>query len=180
MQRLHLDDLTGHLLRAHGWTHVVIPAIATEPRDYEIGRGLVRHREVDDVLQPDYESRDALTHQKRTMSSLVFEAQYQQNPVPDEGAQIKWEWLHRYTQAPNRVVGGPLFQSWDTASTPGELGDYSVGTTWYKDEGIYYLLDVRRKRVRYPELKKEIGAYAAEWNCRTVVIEDMGAGRHLI
>ena len=69
---------------------------------------------------------------------------------------------------------------WDTASTSGELSDYSVGTTWYVDEGRYYLLDVRRKRLTYPDLKKEIFAYSDEYNCHSVVIEEKGAGQHLI
>src|SRR6185503_9765759 len=34
MQRLHEDDLTGHLLRRGGWDHVVIPLVATESAVY--------------------------------------------------------------------------------------------------------------------------------------------------
>ena len=90
--------------------------------------------------------------------------------------------FHFYPRAydPKRIVGRSIFQSWDTASSSREFGDYSVGTTWYVDNGKYYLLDVRRKQLLYPDLKKEIFAYSREYSCLKVVIEEMGAGRHLI
>jgi predicted phage terminase large subunit-like protein len=182
MQRLHLDDLTGHLIRARGWTLVNIPAIATAPRDYRIGKGTYYHREMDEVLQPEYESKDSLMRAKRTMGNLAFEAQYQQNPVPDEGAQLKREWFRYYTEAQmrNRPTRSGRFQSWDTASTSGEFSDYSVATTWYVEGDTYYLQDVLRKRLLYPDLKKEIIAYSCKHDCHKIIIEEKGAGQHLI
>jgi predicted phage terminase large subunit-like protein len=180
MQRLHLDDLAGHLRRARGWRIIDIPAIAPEARDYEIGKGLVYRREADEVLQPDYESRELLLRQKRTMGSLPFEAQYQQNPVPAEGMQIKREWLRFYDDDPVCGFSSQIFQSWDTASSSRELADYSVGTTWFVEGDRYYLLDVCRERLTYPELKKEIRRYADIYGCRQIIIEAIGAGKHLL
>ena len=39
MQRLHEDDLAGHLLRQGGWNHLNTPAIALEEETIELGRG---------------------------------------------------------------------------------------------------------------------------------------------
>ena len=38
MQRLHEDDLAGHLLTMDGWHHLDLPAIALEDREIPIGR----------------------------------------------------------------------------------------------------------------------------------------------
>jgi predicted phage terminase large subunit-like protein len=180
MQRLHLEDLSGHLLRAGGWKVLDIPAIAPEAKTYQIG--LSRHyaRPEGEVLHAAYESQEALRQLKRTMGNLSFEAQYQQNPVPAEGAQIRREWLRFYDNKPKMVLGGAKYQSWDTASTAKELSDWSVCTTWYVEEGKFYLLDVHRRRLSYPDLKKAIINHSRQWNCSTVIIEEKGAGQHLI
>ncbi len=180
MQRLHLDDLAGHLIRAGGWELLSIPAIATDAQAYAYGPGLLVQRKPGDVLQPERESEAELKRLKRTMGSLEFEAQYQQNPVPCEGAHLKREWFRFYTRGPTKVVGGPLFQSWDTASTANELSDYTACTTWYQDKGIHYLLNILRGRYTYPELKKLIPEHSHRWKCNRVLIEEKGSGQHLI
>jgi predicted phage terminase large subunit-like protein len=176
MQRLHPDDLTGHLRRAGGWTILDIPAIAPEARDYEMGEGVHHQREAGDVLQPEYESREDLRRRKHMMGSQAFDAQYQQSPVSAEGAQVKREWIHRYERWPL----GPLYQSWDTATSKRETNDWSVGTTWAMDRTGYYLVDVVRVRVTYPELRDLVDAYAFKWGCQSILIEDKGAGQILI
>ena len=181
MQRLHIDDLTGHLLRAGGWIILSIPAIATETKAYQIGPSRQYVRKEGEVLHAARESAEVLNQLKRTMGSLSFEAQYQQNPVPSEGAQVKREWLRFYHgEGPKRVVAGPLYQSWDTASTKKEFSDWSVCTTWYIDEGVNYLLDVYRARLSYPELKNRIVQHARIWHCDHVIIEEKGVGQSLI
>jgi hypothetical protein len=37
MQRLHVDDLAGHVLRAGGWTHLDLPAISEHPQEVRLG-----------------------------------------------------------------------------------------------------------------------------------------------
>src|SRR5262245_22511936 len=38
MQRLHMEDLTGHVLKKGGWEHLCVPLIAPENRVYDFGR----------------------------------------------------------------------------------------------------------------------------------------------
>ena len=40
MQRLHVEDLAGHLIEAAGWTHLNLPAIALQDEKIEIERSL--------------------------------------------------------------------------------------------------------------------------------------------
>jgi hypothetical protein len=50
MQRLHEDDLAGHLMRQGGWDHLDMPAIALENEIIELGHGKSHARRSGDVL----------------------------------------------------------------------------------------------------------------------------------
>ena len=47
-------------------------------------------------------------------------------------------------------------QSWDTANKPSELSDYSVCTTWGLKGPSFHLLNVFRKKLSYPELRRAV------------------------
>jgi predicted phage terminase large subunit-like protein len=44
----------------------------------------------------------------------------------------------------------------------------------------YYLIDVLRRRLEYPELRRSILAHAETHGASTVLVEDAGSGTHLI
>ena len=73
-----------------------------------------------------------------------------------------------------------VLQSWDTAVKSGELNDFSVCTTWMVWQGRYYLKDVFRKRLEYPELKRAVITLAERHRCRRLLIEDKASGSSLI
>ena len=75
---------------------------------------------------------------------------------------------------------GMILQSWDTASKPGELNDFSVCTTWGLSQKHIYLLDVFCKRVDYPGLKRAVQELATTFHPKTVLIEDKASGTPLI
>jgi hypothetical protein len=50
MQRLHENDLAGHLTGQGGWYHLDLPAIAVEDSVIPIGHGKQIARRVNDVL----------------------------------------------------------------------------------------------------------------------------------
>jgi hypothetical protein len=100
MQRLHEDDLAGHLMRQGGWNHLDMPAIALENEIVELGHGKFHARRSGDVLHPERESRDTLEAIKAEVGSLMFSAQYQQRPVPTEGNLIRRSWFPAYDNLP--------------------------------------------------------------------------------
>ena len=156
MQRVHMDDLTGFVTsQSDEWEVLNLPAIA----------------EVDEVI-PIYRSRkksigvasasaftgaravSVLEDMKVQIGSDAFSAQYQQMPVPPGGATIKRDWIKRYVELPLQRERSLILQSWDTASKGGPANDFSVCTTWFiSHDKRWYLIDVWRKRVDYPELK---------------------------
>jgi hypothetical protein len=52
MQRVHEDDLTGHLLRRGGWVQLRLPAIATAVERIAIGPNQWHCRQVGELLEP--------------------------------------------------------------------------------------------------------------------------------
>ena len=100
MQRLHENDLAGHLLDQGGWEHLDLPAIAVDDTVVPLGRGKVMTRRVGDVLHPERESKDALDRIKAEIGSLMFSAQYQQRPIPLEGNLVRRDWFQFYDVLP--------------------------------------------------------------------------------
>ena len=100
MQRLHPDDLVGHLLEQDGWKHLNLPAIAEEDSSIRLSATRSFHRQAGGLLHPERESQVALDELKASMGTMEFSAQYQQAPVPIGGNLIKWSWFKFYDQPP--------------------------------------------------------------------------------
>jgi predicted phage terminase large subunit-like protein len=183
MQRLHQDDLVGHVLDQEDWEMLVFPAITERDEVHEIvsplGRRLFK-REVGDVLHPERESSATLAQIRQTIGEYNFSAQYQQNPTPLGGAIIKTAWLLYYEPGERPERFSQIVQSWDTANKATELSDYSVCTTWGVHEKRYYLLDVFRQRLNYPELKRKVHELARRDRPNKILIEDKASGIQLI
>src|SRR6266851_3454589 len=180
MQRLHDDDLAGHLVRQGGWDHLDMPAIALEDEIIELGHGKTHVRRSGDVLHPQRESREALEAIKAEVGSLLFSAQYQQRPVPIEGNLIRRSWFLAYDNLPASPSLTRIVQSWDVAMMTGGQNDYSACTTWLIHKNDAYLLHVYRGRLEYPELRRKVIGLAAEHRATTVLIEDAGPGMNLL
>lgn len=99
------------------------------------------------------------------------------NAAPDGGI-IKVQWFKRYRVPPDRFVR--VIQSWDTAQKGKDVNDYSVCSTWGEIATGIYLLDVFRKKMEYPELKRAARSIAERWNPHEILIEDKGSGTSLI
>jgi predicted phage terminase large subunit-like protein len=179
-QRLHEDDLPAYLLEK-GYDHLNLPAIAEREETIELGDGRVHHRVVGDLLDPDRESHKVLEQLRRDIGPVAFSAQYQQDPVAPEGNLIRMEWLGTYHDTPERHEFLKVVQSWDTASSAQPSSDYSVCTTWgfMRDTSKWYLLDVFRERLDYPDLKRAVIGKRAYWKADRVLIEDASTGRSL-
>jgi predicted phage terminase large subunit-like protein len=200
MQRLHEDDLTGHLLaknasgpdtsrdnmpqsgfERNAWKPLRLPSIAEHDEEHTAQSVLgprIFTRRAGEALHPDREPIEVLEHLRRSQDEYNFAGQYQQSPSPLGGGMIKQHWFKTYTELPHPFE--LIFQSWDTANKASELSDYSVCTTWGVKEKKLYLLHVLRRRVEYPELKRAVRAQADHFAANTVLIEDKASGTQLI
>jgi predicted phage terminase large subunit-like protein len=183
MQRLHEDDLVGHILGLEPWQVIRFPAIAEEDEIHTIETpyGTRRfERRAGEALHPEREPLEVLNHIRDAQGEYNFSGQYQQAPAPLGGGMVKAEWFKTYTSADVPHKFDMIFQSWDTANKPTELSDYSVCTTWGVKEKHLYLLNVSRKRLGYPELKRVVREQAETFRPETILIEDKASGTQLI
>jgi predicted phage terminase large subunit-like protein len=183
MQRLHEDDVVGHVLGGEPWKVIRFPAIAEEDETHVIQTpyGTRRfQRRTGEALHPEREPLEVLDRIRETQGEYNFAGQYQQAPAPLGGGMVKAEWFKTYTAAELPASFEMSFQSWDTANKPTELSDYSVCTTWGMREKRVYLLHVFRKRLGYPDLKRAVREQAEAFSPKTILIEDKASGTQLI
>jgi predicted phage terminase large subunit-like protein len=177
MQRLHAADLSGYLLERGGWEHLCLPALSPVPVIHDFGQVCIL-RDDGEPLHPAREDKALIERARRELGSRAFAAQYQQEPLPEEGGMIRAAWLGRYgalPEAPGRIV-----QSWDTAIKAGAEHDASACLTFAEHEGISYLIEARTLRAEYPELKREVLAQAGRFSPHAVLIEDKASGQQLL
>jgi len=183
MQRLHQDDLVGHVLGMEPWKVIRFPAIAEEDETHVIQTPYgTRHfqRLAGEPLDLTREPLEVLNRIREVLGEYNFSGQYQQAPAPLGGGLVKEKWFRWYTLAELPTQFEHIFQSWDTANKPTELSDFSVCTTWGLKEKHVYLLNVFRKRLDYPDLKRAVREQAATFRATTVLVEDRASGTQLI
>lgn len=162
--RWHEDDLSGSILnetKGKGWEVISMPALD----DYS------------NPLWPEQWPKEKLAEIKASIGSYEWAALYQQSPSPEGGSIIKRQWLKTYRELP---VVNKYSWSWDTAIKTGAENDYSVGLIWAECEGGYYLVDMWRDRVEYPELRQMVKALYEKYRSHEVLVEDKSSGQQLV
>ena len=175
MTRWSIRDLTAKVLQkqaeggADQWEVVEFPAIFPD---------------TDNVLWPEFWSRDELEGVRASIPVSKWNAQYLQNPTAEEGAIIKREWWNVW-EADDPPPCEYIIQSYDTAFTKSERADYSAITTWgifYPDEGdepAIILLDAEKGRWEFPELKDAALRLYKDYDPDMVLIEQKASGTPL-
>ena len=147
MQRVHLDDLVGHVREKEFWHEIKLPAMAEEDETFTIWNEKDVGRKKGEALHPERDTLEMLEETRNLKGSFNFQAQYQQSPVPEAGNLIKRHWFHFYDVVPVAVrQADRIVQSWDPAISVSDTADWSVCTTWAIRGDDYYLIDVYRKR----------------------------------
>lgn len=95
MQRLHPEDVSGHLLEKGGWEHLCLPSLADRKQSWSVnGRLFVR-----EAAEPLHGAREDLTlieRARRDLGSVQFAAQYQQQPLLLDGGMVQLGWFKRF------------------------------------------------------------------------------------
>jgi predicted phage terminase large subunit-like protein len=173
MTRWNTKDITGELIKSQGqpkadqWEVIEFPAIMPS----------------DKPVWPEYWEKEELESVKASISIAKWNAQWQQNPTAEEGAIIKREWWQTWekSQMPGLMH---VIQSYDTAFSKKETADYSAITTW----GIFMpdertpniiLLDMKKGRWDFPEMKEIAYDSYKYWEPESVVIEAKATGMPL-
>ena len=172
MTRWSTKDLTGQLMKAQSdvkadqWDVIEFPAILE-----------------DKPVWPQYWKLHELESVKASLSVAKWNAQWQQNPTSEEGSIIKREWWNIWDR-PSLPSLQHVIQSYDTAFSKKETADFSAITTW----GVFLhnettpniiLLDVKKGRWDFPELKRISMQEYNYWEPETVIIEQKASGTPL-
>lgn len=179
-QRLREDDFPAFLLEQGGWRHLNLKAIATAPEIVSLYSQRKHVRNPGDLLFPQYQNQEVLDSIRRDVGNPAFSAQYQQEPVPPEGALLRLAALHFYENEIEREEFSGVIQSWDTAYSEEPGADFSVCTTWGYKGRCWYLIDVWRKRVAFPDLIDAVKSQKKKWQADRVVVEAIGTGLSLM
>ncbi|MFO1242427.1 MAG: phage terminase large subunit [Rickettsiales bacterium] len=178
MQRLHPEDLSGHLLAKGGWEQLKLPAIAETQHSIYLGDLLLKTRHAGEPLHTEREDMALIERAKNDLGSFAFAAQYQQEPLHTDSAMLSSHWLQRYDRLPETFTR--VVQSWDTAIKAEAKNDASVCITFGEYEHNHYIIDVLSLRAEYPELKRTVIEQAARWDVNSVLIEDKASGQSLL
>ena len=173
MTRWSTIDLTGQLMKAQvepkadQWEVVEFPAIM----------------ESGVPTWPEYWKINELESVKASLAISKWNAQWMQKPTSEEGAIIKREWWQEWKEKDIPDLHY-VIQSYDTAFGKKETADYSAITTW----GVFspddmkpalILLDARRGRWDFPELKEIALKEYNYWEPEMVLIEAKASGMPL-
>lgn len=179
MTRWNKRDLTGRLIEnmitspdGDEWEVVTLPAILDNGKP----------------LWPEFWSLEELLAVKATIDARYWQAQYMQNPIPEEGALVKREWWKEWQkdEAPEcSYIIGAL----DAAAETKNSSDYTSLTVW----GVFYmddpdtgkkkaniiLLESIRKRMEFPELKDLAFKEYRFWKMDSFIVEKKSNGTPL-
>jgi hypothetical protein len=144
MQRLHIKDLSGHVLSKGDWTHICLPM------RYEIGRMSDTplgwndpRKEEGELLAPKQFSEKKVSDLEKELGPYGTAGQLMQRPQPKGGGMFRTDWFR------NRVRSSPYhvrmrIRFWDrAASKPGYSACYTAGVLMsVSEEGAYFVEDI--------------------------------------
>lgn len=178
MQRLHENDLVGHVLAkedASDWTVLCLPARyeSDHPRVYAGDP-----RKVDgELLWPERMPEAELAKREIALGSYGAASQFQQRPAPREGGMFKRRWFEVVDAAP---AGLRDCRAWDFAGTvakPGSDPDWTAGVKIGRAaDGFYYITDCQRFRDTSAVVERSLLTTARQdgKTCRIRIPQDPG------
>jgi phage terminase large subunit-like protein len=196
MQRLHEQDLTGHLLKKSKtpWMHLAIPMMYEGHPSFDAGRDIGKPE-----LNDPRKKKGQLLFSSRFTKAVVESAmedlgeygiagQYQQRPVPAGGGIIKKHWWRRWPNDIPVPFCEHTFHSWDTAFSTDDhkKSAHSARTRW----GIFWneqrqrwcliCLGVWNGQVGYDELREKAIQDDRDYEPDAQVIEAKATGISLL
>jgi predicted phage terminase large subunit-like protein len=145
MQRLHEEDLSGHVLRQGGWDHLCLPMRYGGASRSSTSLGFVDKRIAKGQLLSETQfTEEMVTKLETALGPYGSAGQLDQNPAPRSGGIFKTEKIETVEAAP-AWPEMKICRYWDTGATDGG-GDFTAGVLMGKHakSGLYYILDVAR------------------------------------
>lgn len=180
MQRLHENDVTGHILSQKGEMikHVCLPAELSE----DVKPDEVRDKYMNGLLDPIRLDADVLKEAKVDLGSYGYANQYSQRTAPPEGGLLKSKWfpIVDWEERMNGLV-------WNTAVDPA----YSSSTDNDETGLLQFAVDGNEVLIRYaegvykefPDLAKYLESFAllhGHSRKSMIYVEPKASGKSLV
>ena len=178
--RWHEDDLSGRVIANENYVEVLNIPVEAEENDM-LGRN------VGDALCPEIGKdnewlqafklsyiNDATSGGIRTWNAL-----YMGRPTSAEGNVFKREWWQYYNQLPDNIQ--LLGISVDATFKNSDTSDFVAIEVWGKKNSDYYLIDLIKRRMDFPETLRAIRYMADKYpNRHSILVEDKANGSAII
>lgn len=166
-QRLHIEDLSGHLKRKYGY--------------YTLSKPLI---DIDGICQiPSQYTPERIEELK--IDETMFQAQYQQEPTAEKGRIIRRDWWQWY-EPKETPLNGQLIITADTAFKETKNADYSCIQVWELRKDSMSMRDMLVGKWEFPELIEAAKQMWAKWTnsdwinrAKYFFIEDKASGTPL-
>lgn len=173
--RWNINDLAGWVIKEHkheNWVILNLPAI----------------NEKGEALWPERFPLRVLHGIKKTLPSRDWEALYQQKPFAEEGNIYKRDWWKRWPENKPLPECSFILVSFDTAFSDAERkkSSYSacvvLGVFKRPDDECHQILliDSWKKRLEYPDLRKEVRRMYQDHSPDKMIIEKKASGISII
>ncbi len=187
MQRLHENDLTGHILSSDAgqdWVHLMLPM------RYEPDRASILYpnaigwsdprTEEGELLTPERYDEASVSRLERQLGPFQAAGQLQQRPEPKGGGIIKRDYWKDW-ESENYPSVSYVLASIDTAYTTKEENDYSAMTVWgvFEDDHEVprvMLMNAWRAKLEFHELVEKIAATNKKFKVDHLLIENKASG----
>ena len=178
--RWHEDDLSGRVIREENNVEVVNIPVEAEEND-------ILGRNVGDALCPEI-GKDNKWLQMFKQSYITdsvgggiraWNALYMGRPTSAEGNIFKRDWWQYYDRLPEHIqlVGISV----DATFKDSDTSDYVAIEVWGKLNGDYYLIDLIKRRMDFPDTLRAIRHMVGKYpNHHSILVEDKANGSAII
>jgi predicted phage terminase large subunit-like protein len=173
--RWHEDDLAGRVISSENFVEVVNIPVEAEEND-------ILGRNIGDSLCPEIGKDNKWLQefkQRYADGKRAWNALYMGRPTSAEGNIFKREWWQYYNKLPDNIqlVGISV----DATFKDSDTSDYVAIEVWGKLNNDYYLIDLIKKRMDFPETLRAIRYMADKYpNKHSILIEDKANGSAII
>ena len=178
--RWHEDDLSGRVIREEPNVEVVNIPCEAEEND-------ILGRQIGDALCPEIgKGNEWLQAFKQSYINdsvgggiRAWNALYQGRPTSAEGNMFKREWWQYYDKLPDnlQLVGISV----DATFKDNDTSDFVAIEVWGKLNGDYYLIDLIKRRMDFPETLRAIKHMDSKYPHRhSILVEDKANGSAII
>lgn len=152
MQRLHQQDLTGHLLAQGGYEHLCLPAEWERKPCVTVLGSQDPRTSADELLWPARFNRKWIDRKKRQLGPFGTAGQFQQRPTARSGGQFERGWFEIVDAAHRNAL---RVRYWDKAGTT-DGGKYTAGVRLAYWAGMAWIEDVVRGQWGAPSRERVI------------------------